>query len=411
MRKPRVFVSHSTPLEDPARKGFLDAVCQALDAQGYHVLVDYKELKPGDWWYQRLNTWLADCDAAVVLLSRRAVSDHPWWVRHESSVLTWRKRLQPSFLLVPALLDDVTQADLATSELAPLKLPEFQNFRPQTAQEIADALGVPVAPARTPLEQWVERLADMLENGRRKQEDDALLELSQEMGIPEPPHNPAVPRSKALSREIARLLACQGLRFLFGHLNNLILAFDDKTLRTLLQAVAPAWISPGAAVQLTELSTLAPPWSAVINGNEIPCFTGRLYVQRAFWPEITWIVFHSQGAVDQSLDTTIDSILEDIRNHPKVRQRTKQSPDDFLATTKLRVFIVLHVKVLKGDLEKLQKRFPKATFLFSGGAELVEADWMNHPRLRVIRPFLDPEVEEDALQHYDDCRSALTDDS
>src|SRR5687768_14383896 len=115
----RIFVSHSS------KDNTLTAqVCKLLRRArgakpGYEVLVDVKQLEDADPWPIQLHDMMADCHAAVVLLSDDAVKSD--WVLKEMTILTWRKSLEPSFPLFIAHFPSVTEEQLKQARFGPLQ--------------------------------------------------------------------------------------------------------------------------------------------------------------------------------------------------------------------------------------------------------------------------------------------------
>jgi TIR domain-containing protein len=120
----KLFISHSSILDEIDGDGrplarnwdLLANVCARLrDHYGndkIKILVDVEGLLPASDWRARLNDWLGDCDAAIILFSKRALQDSNW-VKFEASVLSWRKSRDPGFTLIPVLLDgEATPEDL-----------------------------------------------------------------------------------------------------------------------------------------------------------------------------------------------------------------------------------------------------------------------------------------------------------
>ncbi|KNZ33320.1 MAG: hypothetical protein AD742_06935 [Methylibium sp. NZG] len=126
----RVFISHSANrAEEPATQAFLDAVIARLQAApGLEALADQKDLQGGDEWLQRLYAWMGLCDAAVIVLSPRAVvRENSSWVPRESSLLLWRKALDPRFVVIPVLVGGLQPAQLAGNPfIADLRLADLQ---------------------------------------------------------------------------------------------------------------------------------------------------------------------------------------------------------------------------------------------------------------------------------------------
>ncbi len=135
-RAVRVFISHSAhKVEEPATLTFLDALVARLQAESFEPLTDQRDLKAGDDWVQRLYAWMGLCDAAVVLLSPRAVTrENSTWVPREVNLLLWRKALDPRFVVIPVLIGGLTKAGLKNNPfLADARLSEIQ-FAPKLAE-------------------------------------------------------------------------------------------------------------------------------------------------------------------------------------------------------------------------------------------------------------------------------------
>jgi hypothetical protein len=121
-RRCAIFVSHSAhAVEEPATQKFLDALSKAIQAvPGLVTLVDQNDLQAGDAWLQRLYGWMGLCDAAVILLSPRAVRrENSAWVPREANLLLWRKALDPGFVVIPVLIGGTQRADLAHNPFLP----------------------------------------------------------------------------------------------------------------------------------------------------------------------------------------------------------------------------------------------------------------------------------------------------
>ena len=129
----RLFISHSSRLrpadagDDQAQRNWqlLQATCKALKGayqENIEILVDHAGLHPGDDWEHRLNEWLAECHAAIILFSRRAI-DESDWVKKEATILSWRAELDDDFKLFPVLLDQqTTPADLERDFFGTLRI-------------------------------------------------------------------------------------------------------------------------------------------------------------------------------------------------------------------------------------------------------------------------------------------------
>src|SRR5262249_12267525 len=77
--KPKVFISHSTKVEEPQAVRFLshlhETLVQATNTAGtaaFEVLLDQKSLPIGETWRDEIDEWVDCCDAAIVVLSEAA---------------------------------------------------------------------------------------------------------------------------------------------------------------------------------------------------------------------------------------------------------------------------------------------------------------------------------------------------
>jgi hypothetical protein len=118
--RPKVFLSHSTK-GDPAAAAMRTRLESELTARGWHVLVDEDGLRGGEEWRGVLYHWIADCDAAVVLMSDKALASA--WVRREINLLLWRRALGSPLTIVPAELSPTK--DTGAPELADLRELQF----------------------------------------------------------------------------------------------------------------------------------------------------------------------------------------------------------------------------------------------------------------------------------------------
>src|SRR5215831_10161719 len=122
----RVFISHSAhAVEEPATQVFLDALIAAIRAlKDIEPVADQRDLQAGDAWMQQLYAWMGLCDAAVVVLSPRAVTRvNSAWVPRETNLVLWRKALDPRFVVIPVLIGGLKADDLkANPFLADVRL-------------------------------------------------------------------------------------------------------------------------------------------------------------------------------------------------------------------------------------------------------------------------------------------------
>ena len=119
----------------------LEDTCQAIRDKyegKIDVLVDKDRLQPSDDWNHRLNLWLQECHAAIILFSKRAI-ENSGWVAKEATILSWRADLNPDFKLFLVMLQGETMADdLRRVCSGVLQIDRFQCI--QQAQQAKDIL-------------------------------------------------------------------------------------------------------------------------------------------------------------------------------------------------------------------------------------------------------------------------------
>ena len=91
----KVFISHSSK-DDPS---LLEGLKNRIQKEGFELRFDQGNLRAGDEWREELRKWMYDCDAAIILFSSSAITSS--WVIAETIMLTWRRALDRTFLLIP----------------------------------------------------------------------------------------------------------------------------------------------------------------------------------------------------------------------------------------------------------------------------------------------------------------------
>ncbi|MFD0003482.1 toll/interleukin-1 receptor domain-containing protein [Streptomyces sp. NPDC127178] len=114
------FISHSSAKteEDQANADSVRTeLIKRLPDLGWDVRVD-DLLPPGTDWRSVLYGWLADCDAAVVLVSKDGLEST--WLKREVHILLWRRAVGSRLTIVPVLLKGLSPRELRRSELSQL---------------------------------------------------------------------------------------------------------------------------------------------------------------------------------------------------------------------------------------------------------------------------------------------------
>src|SRR5258705_202707 len=120
MASVQVFISHSSK-DKALTEELSEKLRSAVGSQpGYVVLVNYTELQPGKPWPKQIHELMAQCHAAVILLTPDAVASP--WVLTEATILTWRLSLDSSFRVMPVRFPGVTDEMLTREKFGPLML-------------------------------------------------------------------------------------------------------------------------------------------------------------------------------------------------------------------------------------------------------------------------------------------------
>jgi hypothetical protein len=372
-----------------------------LRARNYRVLVDADELRPGDEWRLVLYSWLAECHAAVLLLSKEALNSP--WVRRETTILMWRHLLGPTVHVVPALVGDVTARDVAQAGFGELGALQYARLAkpgstPAHARELASAIAgrFAVLPepslVRDPMQVWLDRVTYFLTHVG---DDDSLSEAGRELGISDD--------------DLSLLRLPEGRRF-FAHqlLSHDLSSRTYKAIRAisdymsrewldkLIRDISFVWVHAEAARQL--LSTHQPMQGGVALLNARSAQTVDDYIERATFrgdylrevagtavgeDAVAELVAHYEKAVERLLGVEPPWTLADATPRDQMCVLTVDPAG-------------VRLEVVASAVRIIQERYPwLVTVLMTGEAvpdNKVIATW-SLGRVRVLTPQLAAEEE------------------
>lgn len=278
---PRIFVSHSS-LDSDLTRQVCDHLALAPGKPGYDVLVDYTELRPGVDWPRHLHEYMANCHAAVLLLTPNAVASP--WVLKEATILTWRRSLDSSFQLFPVCFPGVDDAMIQKEKFGPLMLNLIQKIGSMDPETIANAIraqvGQPNVLSPTPLGQLVEQLEDLLSEVGSK----TLESISRKMSIQIPAWRPDIDMHTQYVTQIARRILSEdmgGFKGVDELINALSFTPAPDNVKQIFRIVAHYWVDAQAAGRLPPLLTASERRAAALNGALVSQFTAHAYVRRA----------------------------------------------------------------------------------------------------------------------------------
>jgi TIR domain-containing protein len=411
----RIFVSHSSKDNDLTK-----AVCALLKAPGpggeeaYQVLVDTDSLEGGDPWPIQLHEMMADCHAAVVLLTDHALASA--WVLKEATILTWRKSLEPEFKLFIAQLRDFTDDELRSARYEPLQHRQIQGLRDKDPAGIAQGVRTrlqldKVAAAQTLFERVGLSLSALLED----LSPGKLQAVAQRLAVPVPPWRPGQVQPVALIDGIAsRILRGQlggyaSLKELMNELKGSKLTAE--TLDKILRFAAPHWVGAEAAGPLgwlvEEQEGEVRCRAAALNGKLVQRYTGKMYVLRAF-----------PLSFEQRVCPTVPPQAGDVLAHYTQKifafcvkefaaceeMEDPQEVVDWLRQATPRLFVIV-APLDRKALADLQAAFPRVRFLIAAGETL---DRSALPEgVVALDPPVDMAAESAAKDDYDASRDVV----
>ncbi|RZL40587.1 MAG: TIR domain-containing protein [Rubrivivax sp.] len=408
----RVFISHRNGRPDEVR--FIRRLRDELAAAGFETLVDFERLNAGAALRQDVYTWLGICHAAVVLLSKEALGEDSAWVPTESSILAWRRTLDPKFLLIPVLMPGVEVDDLRVHlRFRDLGLHDLLCIpyvdEAGTIEKIKHAVQ-PLQPiARTPMEELAEQIEVKLDGVR----DDFLEEVTRLCGagqhqLPAGMLRTRVAALALLQAPLAETLAA--LEYLAPRLSG------AQDIEHILELVAPSWVDLCAARWLAQCALAPAPRPAVVV-NARTQFGAEMFVRRACCrpPRTMWhlvkvtAVFGEAVFEDLAMEiqTALEAAFASALQYDDAPAYQLQLVLNRLHQLGRATVVMLRLNVGFEELiPPLQERFPYLTFLFLSGDEL-PAQEFPASLLRLVEPSLAPGQELDALTTYQTARALL----
>jgi len=366
----RIFVSHSSQ-ED---KAVLDAIAKAIKEhetpegkKTFSLLMDTALLQAGDPWRARINLWLGACDAAVLVLSEKALESP--WVVYEASVLSYRNR-GGKFLIIPVLLRDPEGKLLSDRRLDAQQIKEVQttiNDAPAAiAKKVIDRLVVEAKQCDRPIDALVKRFRTLLEHVPSQLIDDAAAELSLEL-----PWEPDQDRIRPLVERLVGSDIPQAAAALF-HLGTHFRKDPEKVFE-LINLVAAAWINPRAISQIPEIAQAASGRAVALNAALQK--TGLMYLLAASGGSKKWHFVpcggdFAEASPQMPLATEICAMVE------KELRAYFQFPNGDL-DAQLSIYSMVHkifviipaVGFTPEVITELQTKFKTVTFFFLTGMQ------------------------------------------
>ena len=412
MRKPRIFISHSSRDGD-ASSTVRDALANALRADAYPVLLDRDELVLGENWRSTLNMWMRGCDAAIVLLSERALASR--FVAYEASVLTYRNDVDDRFLLIPVFIDPVSNSAVQESPLAPTRIHDVQTIisgKPQAEiiQTVLDQLAQ--HEAATEVHHHTRRLMRILRNVPEDVLEEAADELSVSLGAWVPPSE--------LQLALAMKMMGLGLaRSTVDTVMNLDPYLPDPAIEAaaeIADLVGSSWVDSRSVNELPRAVQQRSP----VGINGVNPLTAIMYVIQACprppGNKYRWRAVQIDGVTGEMDDNSASVMKEQVQKALLIELfgGLEDEEDDALDSMleglrrrEVHVFVVLPA-VTREVLQALQAAYPAVTFFVMLGEERPSAEALQNTELVYLEPDLAAGQEKYYCTLYHEERNFLT---
>ncbi len=385
----RLFISHGTDKSKQKDLDYLDALEAGLkvDVPGgggpHEVLIDRTRIEAGDDWEGILHDVLAECQAAVLVLSERALK-RPW-VLKESTILSFRKAREPEFPFFCVLLPDITLADVnALPSFAALRLDATQAFAPGTsASAVAAWVLERMQTLQPPQTTALDRLERAIEAHLVQVDATELESLCERLLGEKVPWAASLDRARMRARVLARgivrgrLAGVGGVAGLTRDLRSAAMLGEHR--EAVLKLAASMWVDAEVAGRFGALvadGARTTPQAAALNGARIR-YSSRMVAWRALMPETSDYIYWIEGGGSDGWEDELvrrirkayrkgkeDAIDSDEQVDEVLRDRDPEQP----------IVYVLPPPVDEQLLHALQARFPRVVFILHTGAALLSAE-------------------------------------
>jgi hypothetical protein len=412
-----VFICHSA-IGDAAATSLIKALQAALEPDCV-CFVDWTELDSGKTWRDRIDPWLQQCDAGIVVLNHSALVSP--FVAYEVSELARRWNSEAdTFELIPVHVKNadpkksVGYNQLKTCQLGPWKLDEisaevYDPAQDPDASSIVARIAAKTALAtarRVQLAPHVEAIVDLLNKVPDKHFRAAV-------GKTASPLRELRPVTTSDRVNLAKTLCSLGLKdarpvieALCGDMCARDKHWDERDLSMLLSRLATVWVRPEAAAAIEEVARGPHDYRNVALAARHER-TAMLHVNRACATLLCnrdWFIAPVQAIGGEELGD--DEFLTAKVRRVLIDQLTSTDDElnldlEDLDAVDKRVFVTLSsIQPSPTRVSRLRTDFKPVTFVYMtrgapGAAPAVD------PRVRHLEPVLDATDEDRFHETYD----------
>jgi len=404
--RPLIFISHSAR-DDPEAYKNLGIIRDRLKNDRFEVLIDETSIEGGDPWNEHINTWIAYCHGAIILLTQKALKSA--WVQKEAAILSWRRSRSRSdeFKLLPVLFGASAEDVKSSAKFGVLELADYQALMKLRELPLAEKLATLLEPLRgaqitTPRQLAENKLANLLQGVSAPLLQDVINRLGEDAGGWKP--------DKSLANSTAMFLLQASLKRIAdaNALQPLTGVLPATALKTIVAMVRASWIDVLIAARFMEVAAMPEGMrAAALNGTE-PQFTERSLFSRANGGASDWkyIEISDRSGEDQG-----GSFIGQIDAWCK-RNRLGKDREAFLRVIKINVQTAPFLIVLpplgeqipppdEDELDRLLQTYSPCTFFVLTGLTALAPERLR----RFVR--LDPQLEHAAESMARDYFAAL----
>jgi hypothetical protein len=365
----------------------IDALVAALTPQaGFEVLIDRDGIPLGTGFRGQVEAFIAQCDAAVVLIGRRALeAGHPW-VRTEAAKLGSRVAADKTFQLVPVFLEGVQPAQLRGGEWEPVELAAQNGVVDDDPGRIAELIRERLEPTRLRVAAGaVERgLAALL----REVPERTLMDGAQTLMAGAPLAFAGEPASAVARRLLgAPLTVDTAVEFIRSWLLT-----NPKAAIMVLRSVLPyTWVDAEAAACIPPAVRRHRP----IGLNTASPATSRAYLARASeaWPQWQSRDVLPEGDDVAEIRRAVGRAIGDAIGDPDLEDIADIPADEFDADEPL--FLSVPCPCFDEEIVNAFDDLPTGVALILLGGAITWKD-VAPPGVEYVRPELEEEAERAA---------------
>lgn len=403
--RPLIFISHSARKDRKAYDN-LTIVRDHLIGAGFDVLIDETRIDGNEDWRNCINTWLAHCHGAIILLTKKALNSA--WVQKEAAILSWRRsRSQPSeFKLLPVLLDTTAEEVKGTTGFSVLELTDYQALMNLEGLALARLLAARLEPLRqfelvTPRQLVEAKLAFQLQAAAAQPAllNTVIARLGEDSGGWEPNKDLAGRTARLLLQApLSRVVSNDALEPLRGVLTRDAVQIVTEVLRA-------SWIDMQTAAMFVEVTNKPEgKRAAALNGAETN-FTELALFARANGGMDSWKIIQisdctgeDQGGSYLAQAAAGLKACVNAANDAELLRRMRRYP-------KTRPILIVLPPIRKDmplpdedQINRLLQEYPACTYFVLSGSEPLAAGCLgNFVRLD---PPLEEAIEQDARDDF-----------